>query len=201
MPKVYAKACYPGPPLIPERFPPLSELLKTWSFDHIRSEVGVHGESPLAHMWATERNSRLIAELVRRGLSEQQFVELLVPSDVTSLRTRLSEVWPGFSNAHAEGLYARYGVAALHRYAQIGPKAEEPAEAYFIGDCSQELDSLAKATLKEQLYWTGPIRYISRCSNSTEDLHLLETLTVPDRASESWEFAVGQMRRRLQSQN
>jgi hypothetical protein len=201
VPKVYARAYYPEPLLIPERFPPLSGLLKTWSFDHIWSEVGVYGESPLAHMWARERNSMLTAELVRRGLSEQQFVELLVPSDVTSMRTRLGEVWSGFSDAHAEGLYARYGVAALRRYAQIGPKAEEPAESYFIGDCSPEFDWLAKATLKEHLYWTGPIRYISRCSNATEDLHLLETLTVPDRASESWEFAVGQMRRRLQSQN
>jgi hypothetical protein len=201
VPKVYAKAYYPEPLLVPERFPPLSELLKTWSFDHIRSEVGIHGESPLAHTWATERNSMLIAELVRLGLSEQQFVELLVPSDLTSLRTRLGEVWSGFSDAHAEGLYARYGVAALRRYAQIGPKAEESAESYFIGDCSKEFDSLAKATLKEQRYWTGPIRYITRCSNSTEDLHMLETLTVPDRASESWQFAVRQMRGRLQSQN
>jgi len=199
LPKVYAKSYYPEPLLIPERFPALSELLASWSFDHIWSEVGTTGESPLAHMWAKERNSMLIAELVRRGLSVQQFVDLLVSKDVPNLHTRLGEVWTGFANAHAEGLYARYGTAALHRYAEIGPKAAEPAEGYFIGDCSAEFDALAKATLKEQIYWVGPIRYISRCSNSAQDLHMLEALTVPERASEPWKFAVGQMRRRLQS--
>jgi hypothetical protein len=199
VPKVYAKSYYPEPLLIPERFPTLSELLASWSFDHIWSEVGVRHESVLANMWAAERNSMLVAELVQRGLSEQQFVDLLVSKDVTNLHTRLGEVWSGFSDAHSEGLYARYGAAALHRYAQIGPKAEEPAEGYFIGDCSPEFDALAKATLKEEVYWIGPIRYISRCSNAAEDLHMLEGLAVPDRASESRQFAVRQMRARLQS--
>jgi hypothetical protein len=61
------------PILIPERFPPLSELLKTWTFDHVWSEVGRHGESLLASMWADQRNRMLIAELARRGISEEQF--------------------------------------------------------------------------------------------------------------------------------
>jgi hypothetical protein len=199
VPKVYAKSYYPEPLLIPERFPPLSELLKSWSFDHIWSEVGVHGVSLVADLWADRRDQQLIAELFRRGLSQPQFVDLLVSKDVIDLRDRLREVWWGASEAHAEVLYAGYGAAALRSYAQIGPRAEESAQAYFIGDCSPEFDSLAKATLKEQVYWTGPIRYISRCSNSTDDLRMLETLAVPDRASESWKFAVGQMRGRLQS--
>jgi len=199
VPKVYAKSYYPEPLLIPERFPTLSELLMSWSFDHIWSEVGARGESRLAHMWATKRNSILIAELVRMGLSEPQFVSLLVSKDVIDLRTRLVEVWSGFSDAHAEGLYARYGAAALHRYAQIGAPAAESGEAYFIGDCSPDFDSLAKATLNEKVYWTGSIVYLSRCSNSTDDLHMLEALAVPDRVSASRQIAVGQMRMRLQS--
>lgn len=199
VPKVYAKSYYAGPLLIPERFPPLSELLKTWSFDRVWSEVGFHGDSVVATLWADRRDQELIAELMRRGLSEPQFVDVLVSRNVTDLRNRLREVLWGSSEAHAEDLYVRYGAAALHRYAQIGAAAEESAESYFVGDCSPGLESLAKSTLREGLYWGGPIDYISRCSNSSADLHMLEALAVPDRALESWKFAVASMQRRLQS--
>jgi hypothetical protein len=197
VPKQEARSFYPPPLLIPERFPPLSELLKTWSLEHIWSEVGAHANTPLSELLANQRNHMLVAELARRGLSEQQFVDLLVSKDVASLRGRLTEVWWGFSEAHAENTYARYGAAALHSYARIGSRAEESADAYFAGACSPEFDSLAKVTLRERLYWTGPIDYISRCSNSLEDLRLLEGLDVPDRAQDPWRFSVASMRRRL----
>jgi hypothetical protein len=110
-------------------------------------------------------------------------VSLLVDKDVKELRVRLREVQSGFLEAHAMNLYEQYGNAALRRYGQIGPRAEDPAETYFAGDCSPGLDALAKIMLKERLYWIGPIRYISLCSNSAEDLKLLEALSPPDRES------------------
>lgn len=125
----------------------------------------------------------LIAELARRGISEQQFLDLLAGNVVRDLRSRLSDVWIGLSDAFAGSLMARYGSAALHRYAEIGARAEDTAEAYFLGHCSPDLDKLAKATLKEHLYWTGPINYIGGCSNSMDDLRFLEGLPVPERAS------------------
>ena len=61
------------------------------------------------------------------------------------------------------------------------------------------LSELLKTWGFEQRYWTGPIRYISHCLNSNDDLHMLETLPAPKRASQPLEFAARQIRQRLQS--
>jgi hypothetical protein len=139
----------------------------------------------------------LVAELAHRGISEEQFVTLLTDKDVEDLRERLREVWWGFSEARAEGVFARHGLAAMHRYAQMGARASDTAEAYFANTCSPDFDDLARAALRERLYWAGPINYIGLCSNSADDLRLLQGLIVPEPAEAAWRSAVIKIRERL----
>src|SRR5262245_2582349 len=71
--KAYTRQYYPVPPFIPERFPPITELVKSWSSDQIRSELAKGSRTPLR----SDREKIILTELAKRGMSTDLIVDLL----------------------------------------------------------------------------------------------------------------------------
>jgi hypothetical protein len=197
-------AFYGGRPYVPERFPPLSELAKSWSTPKIRGEIG-KTVKPTSNDWydfSDQRDRILIAELAKRGLSQDQTVELLRDVPQGSYDLRLSTVVNGFSDAGIHSFAKLYLSAALNVYKQVGPPARKAVEDLFIvagGQCSADFETQATATLQEGAFWEGPLHYLGKCSTSQQTIEAIEKITMPtqelDRMKES---TVDQIRRNIE---
>jgi len=170
------------PPWIPERFPRLSELVKTWSFNQILGEIG-NAVQPFAGGpdFTGLRDAILIAELVRRGISDDQVIELLRDPGPSHYDTRLVAVSKGFRDAGSEFI-RRYFDPALRLYEDIGPGADRAVEGLFRNasmECSPEFEMQAMAVLKRGVFAHGPLIYLGGCSTSRETMAALEAIQMP----------------------
>ena len=198
LPKTYTRLFYPVPPYIPERFPPLLERLKTWSFDHILSEVGRPSNPPVFTVY---RDGYLLAELARRGLSDVQVGDLLVDPSAWDLGERARVVLSALKKAGKDDPASRYYKVALDRYRQVGAAAEDAVAVFFADratNCSPESETAATDALKDGAFFEGPLLYLSRCSASPETTRMLSGLSVPERFAQRKEGALSNMRQRLE---
>ncbi len=91
---------YPVAPFVQERFPPLLELVKTWSISKILGEVGKPtGTIPQGYGQFEERDRILVAELANRPEFTKDDTLRLLDVSANALETRLDVVWRGFSDA------------------------------------------------------------------------------------------------------
>lgn len=197
LPKTYTRLFYPVPPYIPERFPPLSELMKTWSFERIYSEVGKRSGP---EVFSVHRDGVLLAELARRGLSDSQIGDLLAGVSVGELGERAQLLLWAITKAGKEALVNRHLKLAIERYRPIGPAAEDAVEAFFrvaARNCSPESETFAVEALKDRTFFLGPLNYLSQCSASSEVFQMVSLLPVPERATQYKESTLFDMRRRL----
>ena len=172
---------YPVRALIPERFPPLDELVRTWSFRRIWNEVGATyaKDGDLSE----HRDRMLIDELVDRGLTTDEIVELMINTDPSNLPMRAHDVLaPLREHGKAKAVVPAIFAPVLKFYERTGPRAASAAEALFheaSRNCGGEaMESAALRVLAAGLFVDGPLRYLSNCSASQETLDRLERITV-----------------------
>jgi hypothetical protein len=198
---------YPVPPWVPERFPPLSELIKSWSSDRVRNEIG-NPVKPFegAPDFTADRDRILMGELASRGLAPAQVTEFLTngPATADGYGQRLSLLIGGFAAA-GMSFEKQYFTPTLATYDHIGPVADGAVTVLFRAasaaghGCSQEFESQAFAEIKKGIFLQGPINYAAVCSSSPETLAALEAADMPAGDLErSKEFAARQIRNRIE---
>jgi len=195
--------CYSDPPFIPERFPSLIELVKTWSVSRLWSETANPFQSPLARQNSNQRERIIIAELGRRGLTTDEIMRLLQPDSPRGLDERnlvvtsaLEGVRPGWVNDYLH--------AALEMYQSIGSKANLAATHLFgiaALHCSDKAESIAMQVLRDPAIGGGATGYLLRCSNSLGALAALKKMAEAGELQDSSKLAIPAMERRIQRGN
>ena len=197
---------YPVPGWVPERFPPLRELVKSWSSDRIHNELG----SPVkpfegAPDFTADRDRILMGELASRGIAPAQVTEFLTngPATADGYSQRLSLLIAGFAVA-GMSFEKQYFASTLATYDHIGPVADGAVTVLFRAasaaghGCSAEFENQALAEIKKGIFLQGPINYSAVCSSSPETLAALEAANMPGGDLErSKVFAARQIRNRI----
>ena len=184
--KSHTQAYYPVPPFVPERFPPLSALLESWSSQHIWGEVG-RPAGPSADVDLSDRrDAMLITELVRRGLSQDEYLELLRSAPPARLYARARIVFESLTNAGKSEDVIRNFEPTVQMYEKIGPRAESTVFMLFMearrqGVCSAQIEKNAVRLVKEEVFQDSAISYLGRCSTSPEAAHLIDGSSVRDK--------------------
>jgi hypothetical protein len=193
------------PPWIPERFPPLAELVKPWSFGEVRRELGAPVKPfELTPAFTYNRDSILIAELVRRGLTEDQVIDLLTDVDKTpdAYRLRLASLTGAFEVSGKRSFAQIFFEPALQTYEQIGPMADQSVTSLFGQaslHCSATLEARAAGVLRKGTFIAGPLDYLQKCSSSRGTITMLENMSLPTQALERTKaLAVTQIRFRVE---
>ena len=172
---------YPVPPLIPERFPPLEELVRTWSSRRIWSEVGA---TYAKDGYLSEYRDRvLMDELLDRGLTTEQVVELMINTDTSNLRERARDVLELLEgHGQAKAAVPAVLVPVLKFYESTGAPAASATDTLFFAASStcggEEIDNAALRVLSARLSEEGPLRYLRKCSTSQETIDRLERITL-----------------------
>ena len=158
---------YPVPPLVPERFPPLNELARTWSSRRIWHEVGATyaKENDLSRY----RDRVLIDELVDRGLTTDQIVGLMINTDVPNLAVRAQVVFDSLrEHGKARAVVPAIFAPVLEFYERTGARATGATDGLFLAasvDCGgEEMDGAALRVLASGLAEEYPLVYLSKCS-------------------------------------
>lgn len=164
---------YPVKPFIPERFPPVDELARSWSSEQIRAEL---------RKWLKEdafghRQEILLNELVGRGITTEQTLDLL--GDVPPGREydRLIRLI-GALRRNGQGSALRtFFEPALRMYEQKGRPANSAVERLFasaVRMCAPAFEQQALRVLREGVFLRGPIHYLSACSVSQEAIEAIQ---------------------------
>jgi hypothetical protein len=186
---------YPMPPFIPERFPPLADQVGSWSFERIRSEVGKGG-------CFDERNLVLLTELAKRGLTTEQFVDILVNTETTDphgLAILASAALRALSAVGKAAALEGYMGPALDAYYRMGPHGEEAAAELFRTarwKCSPAFERIAVKHASGP-FPAGPIAYLDMCSTSKESLETLEQVSLPSGLDALRDHAVRSISKRV----
>jgi hypothetical protein len=197
--KALTATYYPVDPFVPERFPPLDELVKTWSDDRIRAELARTGRADVFG----HRQDILLAEAVRRGLSTEQIVELLRSAPAGQERTRLSSVVRLLERSGQGSRFSEYFEPALRTYEQMDSRrVKDAVELLFFRArkrCSPAFEQQALRILREgeNRLADGPVLYLDFCATSEEALQVLETLRASDVLESRRQSAVQRIRNRL----
>jgi hypothetical protein len=155
--KAFTESYYPVAPFIPERFPPLTELLQLWSSRRIWGELG-RPAGPSKDVDLSEiRDEVLITELARRGLSEDEFVELLRNVRPYRLYSRARDVIESLHKAGNAMDFNRYFEAALRMYQGLGPSAGNAVAELFRQrfrrtGCAEQLEADSLRLLRENVF-------------------------------------------------
>jgi hypothetical protein len=201
--KAFTESYYPVPPFIPERFPPLTELVQSWGTRRIWVELG-RPAGPSKDIDLSEiRDKSLLAELARRGLSENEFVELL--RNVRrpyQLYARARDVIQSMHNAGKAMDFNRYFEAALTMYQGLGPSAgnavvELFGERFRRSGCAEQLEADALRLLRENVFHRAAIVYLGECSTSEAAVRAIMAASVPDGLVAERDMVLRDIKRRL----
>lgn len=198
--KGFTRSAYPVPPFIPERFPPLTELAHSWTFARLWGEVGKTFDLRIHMDFSEHRDEILIKELIRRRLSEDQFLDLLSNTKPGYMESRAGIVFSALASTGKEASLNRYFESALNMYERIGPVAGSAAELVFrfaSRSCSPALEAHAVRLMKSGVFQKGALSYIGACSSSSEMLRAVEAVSVPDSLVQQKETVLRGIRRRL----
>jgi hypothetical protein len=146
------------------------------------------------------RDGILIKELMRRGLTGDQFVELLVSAAPAKRYSRAAVVLGLLRDAGDNAFLARNLEGALAEYARIGPPAHHAVSLLFneaARHCLPQFEGLALRELKEGIFAEGALGYLGFCSSSRETLMTIESLSIPDATGDSRRDAVERIRLRI----
>lgn len=196
----YPVPYYPVPPLVPERFPPLTELVQSWSFGRIWSEVGRTVDMKSQFDFSEHRDEILVRELARRGLSDDQFLDLLRTAKPHRLTSRAGMVFSALRSTGKDAFLNSHFHAALDQYERMGPMATSAVETVFLfagKSCSPRLEERSVRYLKSGIFQRGALSFISRCSSSEATLATLQAVPVPSDLVQEKEFVIREIKRRL----
>jgi hypothetical protein len=203
---------------VPERFPPLADLVETWSSRRLRSEVGkpvgppsrdssqfptIPG-APLPPIVSSEnRDVILITELARRGLNADQVADLLGDGRPELAAERARAVLKALRQAGKGPALEQYlgiGLEAYVRHGSLGLETERAALLLFGAaerDCSRSLEDVALKALPQSVFAEGALTYLGACSNSRDTLGSLERVVLPGALAVQRESALRRIRERL----
>lgn len=191
---------YPVEPFVPERFPPLESLVKTWSDDRIREELARTGRADVFG----HRQDILLAEAVRRGLSTEQIVELLRSAPAGREYARLASLERILARNGQGSAFSEYFEPALRMYEQMDSRrAMDAIRLLFYRArkrCSPAFERHALRVLREDesRLAAGPLSYLDSCAASQEALQLVEELRVSENLESQRQFAAQRIRKRLE---
>jgi hypothetical protein len=202
--KVGASSYSSVPPYVPERFPPLDDLAKSWNFSRIRTSIGDPVRPWEGGADFTERRDRiLIAELVRRGLSHDEVIDLLrsvEPATASSYYSRLNSVIAGFKDAGKGPFDKLFFKAALEAYESIGPVASASVGILFgdavIRGCAPDVETQAIEVLKRRSFPEAAFGYLRQCATSNETIAAVEAMAMPTQELEKERMSMLQEIRR-----
>lgn len=173
--KSYLTRLYPeGGAYVPERFPPLRDLVKAWSQEQILSEVG--------KMWLKEqpdannnfRDSILISAAVEGGLKAADLESLLLPSNVPSelaWSQRVSAVLAALTEHHqiaqARNVIAKATIEIGSRE-DVGENALRVVFRWLGQSSDVDFCDLAVQCLKTCRYDSPPLYYLLAHGRSSE---------------------------------
>ena len=154
-------------PYVPERFPPLSELAQSWSFERVLSEYSASKSD--------ERKRTLIAELARRGMSNDQFTIFLskvalcfggkCPND------GMREVFFGFEQADKKDSLPRYFDVGVAFFEQIDPRAQSEISVWLweaASTCSPGCEGPSIQFVKSGKYVESARSFLKKCAVTEE---------------------------------
>jgi hypothetical protein len=183
----------------------LAELAKSWGHAQIRGEVG-QTVKPFegGPDFTADRDRILIAELARRGLSDDQVLDLLVDVQPTedAYYRRLGAVIGGMKDAGAAPFISRLFLPTFKAYERIGPVANKSVDSLFksaaVPHCQGDVEALALEVLKSGVFPDGPLAYLSLCSTSRETIAALRTISLPtEQLEKAREFAIKEIQRHI----
>ena len=161
--KGFTAGYYPVPPFIPERFPPLGELVSTWSSAHIRDELGRRQSSSFVEF----RDGILMTELVRRGITQEMFLDLLENAGDSPVDQRAGLLFVTMINAGSHDLVTRYFRPTLAMYERLGPRADAAALTLFraaLQDCPSGVESEIVRLFRSGVFQNAALSYFEHCA-------------------------------------
>jgi hypothetical protein len=182
--KLFTEAYYPVAAFVPERFPTLTELAKSWNSRKVLDEVGKVTDPSILFDFSDRRDVILITELARRGLKDEEFANLLVQVPAKRLQLRADVLIQALDNAGMGDQFPSYANLAIGAYEHIGPAAKDAVTRIFqhlIGKrmCSTRFEGEAIRLLRAGAFQEGPIRYLSECSTSEDAINAIEKAALP----------------------
>ncbi|MBL8233632.1 MAG: hypothetical protein JNL98_34365 [Bryobacterales bacterium] len=193
--KKFRSSSYPYAPFVPERFPPLDELMKSWSTTKIRSEVGTRFS-----LISEDRDEVLITEFARRGMSAEEFVDLLRNVPPGFVQTRMQVVLRALGKVGVSPLPLSYLDSALAFFEGAYPRREDSVESLFryaSTTCTPHFEQRALRLLKSGLFHQGPLRYLGECGVSEDVLAVVETSPLPEQYVEWRRYTAREIRKRM----
>ena len=197
--KGFTTGYYSVPPFIPERFPPLSELVTTWSSVHIRDELGRRQLSSLVEF----RDQILMTELVKRGITKDLFVDLLENTNGVPLDQRAGLLFGTMIDAGLHDLIVRYFRPALAMHERLGRGADDAVLALFraaLQDCPSGVESEVVRLFRSGVFQNAALSYFEHCASSTDSLTLVTSTDVPEDLRQRKESVLRSIKARLAKQ-
>jgi len=182
--KVFSDGLAGVPAFVPERFPPLSVLARSWDEQKVFQEIGRPTDPSIGGKFSEKRDLILITELARRGLSEDSFLKLLVSVRSRDLESRASTVFTAMHDTGKDADFDRYFQPMLAEYLRIGPSADGAMRESFRaaarrGVCAAEFEQSALRLLQAGTLQDTALYYLGGCSGSEEVTGILASIPVP----------------------
>jgi hypothetical protein len=180
--------------LVPERFPPLSQIVQSWSEQRIEKELSQ------SNWYAPFRDEILVRELSRRVSTIARLVHLVenarMSPDRQLLAARTRQILDVLADGQENKRRVEFEEAAIDALLAVGPDAEQAVLSVLGRDCSPALEARAIAMAKEGVFVSPAIAHIGRCSTSLQSYHLLEGLRLAPNNDIMRRFALDEFRRR-----
>jgi hypothetical protein len=156
---------------IPERFPPLSELVRNWTLSQIQNEIG-KGRRGFP---SEERDRVLFREIVRRGVDQEQLLDMLKEGKFNWLFEELREA--GHTDLVASSFKT---MVDLYRRKLILAGPVEFAVFMLRSSCAVPDEGDVTLLVRDDILRFGGLVYLHDCGKSRETLDDLKEVDVPE---------------------
>lgn len=198
--KSHTTGFYPVPPFVPERFPALTDLVKTWTGAQIRAELGKPVGPSKDDIVPGPRNVILMTELARRGLTTEEVVDLVLSARPAAATGWVGEVLTALRAAGNQTPVSSFIGPAMEMYRRIGSQADRAVEALFDHAkraCAPASEQEAIKALREGAFVQGPRTYLAVCASSEEALAAVAASPDTKRNPRDKEGAIESIRQRI----
>jgi hypothetical protein len=204
--KSYSDGLEGVPAFVPERFPPLRALARSWDVQKILQEIGRPTDPSVGGHFSDKRDFILITELARRGLGEAEVIRLLVAVPPRDLESRASAVFSAMNDTGKDSDFDRYFQPMLAEYQRIGPSADGAVREAFRAVarrkvCAPEFEQSAVRLLHMGTVQDMALFYLGECSNSEEVTSILESVAVPEKFVHLKESILAGIQNRIERQH
>jgi hypothetical protein len=202
--KLTFKPMYPDDGIyVPERFPRLRDLVPSWTKQRLLSEVGRFWDSGTAMAKNNQRDRILIAEIVKRGVSDEDLTRLLLPANVPNLL-----MWEFNTEAVMASLVRTNQVAPhrrvleqiaidLCRRQDAGPLPTSSIFWWLKEKPALDFAGLALTCLETAIYPEPPLQYLQDRGRTEDAYQRVAQTQVPERWVPMRDSVLRQIRERI----